>query len=102
MLAWQKVPTNTNLIIFFRRPSQVDGMNSEAVDNLHNNQDAFNVKQEPGVQGGNGNQQKFNNFANSSSPAMGTTGANSGMPAPGSGDQFDPNLEIKQENGAKV
>ena len=77
-------------------------MNSEAVDNLHNNQDAFNVKQEPGVQGGNGNQQKFNNFANSSSPAMGTTGANSGMPAPGSGDQFDPNLEIKQENGAKV
>ena len=40
---------------------------------------------------------RFNNFTNSGSPANAV-----GMPAPGSGDQFDPNLEIKQENGAKV
>lgn len=92
--------------ILFRRPSQVDGMNTEAVETLHNleNRDAFNIKQENAVQGGNGNQQQnFNNFANSNSPAMGTAAGTPGMPASGAGDgQFDPNLEIKQENGAKV
>ena len=76
-------------------------MNSEAVDTLHNleNRDAFNnIKQEHPVQGGNGNQQqRFNSFTNSNSPAMGTAGG-----TPVAGDQFDPNLEIKQENGAKV
>ena len=98
----------------YRRPSQVDGMTTEDVDNLHNmdsagaNRDALNIKQESNVQGGNGSQQlggasgaRFNNFTNSGSPAN-AAGGNSGMPAPGSGDQFDPNFEIKQENGAKV
>ena len=90
--------------IFLRRPSQVDGMNTEAVETLHNleNRDAFNIKQENAVQDGN-QQQMFNNFANSNSPAMGTAAGTPGMPVSGAGDgQFDPNLEIKQENGAKV
>ena len=65
---------NENFILL-RRPSQVDGMNTEAVETLHNleNRDAFNIKQENADQGGNGNQQQmFNNFAKRKSSGQGS------------------------------